>query len=52
MGVEPTYSAWEANVLPINYIRVYFIIPYFLLFASINPRLTPNNNYDIMKKVN
>lgn len=22
MGVEPTTSAWEANVLPINYIRV------------------------------
>ena len=21
MGVEPTTSAWEANVLPINYIR-------------------------------
>ena len=37
MGVEPTYSAWEANVLPINYIRVYSIIPHFLLFASINP---------------
>ena len=23
MGVEPTTSAWEANVLPINYIRKY-----------------------------
>ena len=22
MGVEPTLSAWEAEVLPINYIRV------------------------------
>lgn len=22
MGVEPTYSAWEADVLPINYIRI------------------------------
>lgn len=22
MGVEPTTSAWEANVLPINYIRI------------------------------
>lgn len=24
MGVEPTTSAWEANVLPINYIRILF----------------------------
>lgn len=23
MGVEPTLSAWEAEVLPINYIRMY-----------------------------
>ena len=22
MGVEPTLSAWEAGVLPINYIRI------------------------------
>lgn len=22
MGVEPTLSAWEANVLPMNYIRM------------------------------
>ena len=51
MGVEPTYSAWEANVLPINYIRVYLIIPYFILFASINPWLTPKNNCAIIKKV-
>jgi hypothetical protein len=21
MGIEPTYSAWEANVLPLNYTR-------------------------------
>ena len=23
MGVEPTLPAWEAEVLPMNYIRVY-----------------------------
>lgn len=28
MGVEPTYSAWEADVLPINYIRVCYILTY------------------------
>ena len=22
MGIEPTYPAWEAGVLPMNYIRV------------------------------
>ena len=26
MGVEPTLSAWEANVLPMNYIRVTNIV--------------------------
>lgn len=32
MGVEPTHSAWEANVLPINYVRIfiYFIIKQIL----------------------
>ncbi len=23
MGIEPTYAAWEATVLPLNYTRVY-----------------------------
>jgi hypothetical protein len=22
MGIEPTYSAWEADVLPLNYTRM------------------------------
>ena len=22
MGIEPTYLAWEANVLPLNYTRI------------------------------
>ena len=22
MGIEPTYSAWEADVLPLNYTRI------------------------------
>ena len=22
MGIEPTYPAWEAGVLPMNYIRI------------------------------
>ncbi len=24
MGIEPTWSAWKAEVLPLNYIRVSF----------------------------
>ena len=23
MGIEPTFSAWEADVLPLNYTRIY-----------------------------
>ncbi len=35
MGVEPTTSAWEANVLPINYIRYYhFIITHIQDFVK------------------
>ena len=26
MGIEPTYSAWEADVLPLNYTRVQGIL--------------------------
>ncbi len=33
MGVEPTTSAWEANVLPINYIRIFRI--YYIIFGQI-----------------
>ena len=25
MGIEPTFSAWEADVLPLNYTRIIFI---------------------------
>ncbi len=24
MGVEPTFSAWEADVLPLNYTRIWY----------------------------
>ena len=30
MGIEPTPSAWEAEVLPLNYSRVFFIIIFLL----------------------
>ena len=31
MGIEPTYPAWEAGVLPFNYTRMFFY--YFNLSA-------------------
>ena len=38
MGVEPTYAAWEAAVLPMNYIRIWNSFenaPYFLMNKTI-----------------
>jgi hypothetical protein len=32
MGIEPTLSAWEAEVLPLNYTRLAHA-RYFMLFA-------------------
>ena len=29
MGIEPTLSAWEAEVLPLNYARLLIIMLYF-----------------------
>ena len=37
MGIEPTYPAWKAGVLPLNYTRIcnaFTIIPYFPENAS------------------
>ena len=28
MGIEPTSTAWEAVVLPMNYIRVFYLLMY------------------------
>lgn len=39
MGVEPTYAAWEAAVLPMNYTRMYFSIVWrFCAFVKIFKR--------------
>ena len=32
MGLEPTISAWKANVLPLHYTRKY--LPYIKLFGA------------------
>ena len=34
MGIEPTYSAWEADVLPLNYTRVARILAFLALLAA------------------
>ena len=26
LGIEPRYSAWKADILPLNYTRIYFIL--------------------------
>ena len=33
-GIEPAYSAWEADVLPLNYICVTNIIRHFSRFVK------------------
>lgn len=35
MGIEPTLSAWEADVLPLNYARKSFD---FLVYGVYSPR--------------
>ena len=40
MGIEPTRSAWEADILPLNYTRIYYFcriycITFFHLFKDL-----------------
>ena len=34
MGIEPTSTAWEAVVLPMNYIRIYLRVYFSKLFEK------------------
>lgn len=49
MGIEPTRSAWKAEVLPLNYIRIYIrfrtvdIISKTNLFVNTKMRFTSKN---------
>ena len=36
MGIEPTYPAWKAGVLPLNYTRSYEIIKLHLPMRAID----------------
>ena len=43
MGIEPTSSAWKAEVLPLNYTRLFLNPPYIAGNDSYCFRLAPNN---------
>ena len=34
MGIEPTTEAWEASVLPLNYIRIEFALIFYPISES------------------
>ncbi len=36
MGIEPTLSAWEAEVLPLNYTRIGLILNRLMIHISVN----------------
>ncbi len=38
MGIEPTLSAWEAEVLPLNYTRI--LQPHMILIIGENNKQT------------
>ena len=31
MGIEPTTTAWEAVVLPLNYVRIFIYYTYYII---------------------
>ena len=37
-GIEPSYSAWEADVLPLNYTRMF---PYFVIILPAKRKSKP-----------
>jgi hypothetical protein len=42
MGIEPTLSAWKAEVLPLNYTRImkiYYVDPPLCLFSTVVLRI-------------
>jgi hypothetical protein len=40
MGIEPTYSAWKADVLPLNYTRI-IEFPYVESASLLNSNCSP-----------
>lgn len=35
-GIEPAYSAWEADILPMNYVRKKLCYPYIISHYSVD----------------
>ena len=46
-GIEPPYSAWEADVLPLNYTRIGCIIPRFVRLDKSAYRKEMLHKFDI-----
>jgi hypothetical protein len=41
-GIEPSYAAWEAAVLPLNYTRILFVLSKLYPFSrTLKNRLSP-----------
>ena len=36
-GIEPAWSAWEAEVLPLNYICIFFLVLKMELVTGVEP---------------
>ena len=57
MGIEPTYPAWEAGVLPMNYIRITIISIAHrngkgkLFFAGYRAKRRKTPRYKICRKI-
>ena len=48
MGIEPTSSAWKAEVLPLNYTRL--VKPRFNLKPAATPKLNFKRLYNMLYK--
>ena len=47
MGIEPTYEAWEASILPLNYARILYGRPITPIKSVCNTLLHPQPAYAI-----
>ena len=45
MGIEPTRSAWKAEVLPLNYIRIYFLCNVDYYTTPVLKKSIENSNF-------
>ena len=56
MGIEPTYPAWKAGVLPLNYTRIWAVLPtiqlieYTILCGICQVKFHGNKKYSYVVK--